>query len=140
MKLFDKAKSLNVIKINSLIGKKAIIEGNISGKGNYKIDGTINGDISIKGDLVLGEKSSVTGNITATNIIVAGKVSGDIEAKSMLVLKNSSTVTGNQKCAKINIEDGSNIVGSCVISGIDSTEFEIEDEVEEKTDFEETVE
>lgn len=120
---FPKFKQSEIIKIDTLIGKKAIIDGDISGKGNFKIDGAVDGNITVAGDLVLGEKSVVTGNISAKNIIIAGKVSGDIEASAQLTIKSTGTIAGKQQCGSLIVEEGSEVVGSCEISGkIDDTD------------------
>ncbi len=126
----------DIIKIDTLLGKRAVIDGNITGKGNYKIDGTVTGDITVKGDLITGEKSVVTGNIVAKNIIIAGKVTGDVEASGQLTIKHSGTISGDQKCGSLIVEEGSSVTGKCEISGTKP-----EDEPEEsKTDNKETEE
>lgn len=117
-------KSSDIIKIDTLIGKRAVIDGDIKGKGNYKIDGTVNGDIKTKGDLVTGEKSVIKGDIVAKNIIIAGKVTGDVEASGQLTIKHTGIITGDQKCGSLIIEEGSNVVGKCEISGNDEEETE----------------
>ena len=131
MKLF-KNKASDVIKIDTLIGKRAAISGDISGKGNYKIDGTVTGDIRIKGDLVAGEKSVITGDITAKNIIIAGTVTGDVEASGQLTIKHSGTITGDQKCGSLIVEEGSNVTGKCEISGKPEDDEPEEAEVKEE--------
>lgn len=114
---FPKFKSTDIIRIDTLIGKKAVIDGDVSGKGNFKIDGVVDGNITIKGDLVMGEKAVVTGNITAKNIVIAGKVAGDITASGQLTIKNTGTINGDQKCGSLIVEEGSSVVGKCDISG-----------------------
>lgn len=131
--LFSKMKQPDVIKISTLIGKKAVIDGDVSGKGNFKIDGVVDGNISIKGDLVMGENAVITGNITAKNIIIAGKVVGDIEASGQLSIKRTGSISGSQKCGSLIVEEGSSVVGKCEISGKTA---EDEDEVSQE-DFEE---
>lgn len=134
-----KIKPSDIIKIDTLIGKKAVVDGDISGKGNFKIDGTVDGSITIKGDLVLGEKSMVTGNVTAKNIIIAGNVVGDIEASGQLTVKSTGIISGQQKCGSLIVEEGSSVVGKCEISG-KSEEDETADNAENEDNETETVE
>ena len=110
-------KSSDIIKIDTLIGKRAIIDGDLTGKGNYKIDGTVTGDVRIKGDLVTGEKSIITGDIVAKNIIIAGTVTGDVEASGQLTIKHTGMITGDQKCGSLIVEEGSRVTGKCEILG-----------------------
>jgi len=143
---FPKLKQTDIIKIDTLIGKRAVITGDITGKGNFKIDGKITGDITIKGDLVTGDKSSVTGNIIAKNIIIAGEVIGDVEASGQLTIKATGSISGDQKCGSLIVEEGSSVVGKCEISG--KIEDDMEDDIpelaeeteEEQIEFEETEE
>lgn len=128
---FPKFKS-DIIKIDTLIGKRAIIDGDIKGKGNYKIDGTVNGDIKTKGDLVTGEKSVITGDIAAKNIIIAGKVTGDVTASGQLTIKHTGIITGDQKCGSLIVEEGSKVAGKCEISGNDDDEDTEENKAEDK--------
>ncbi len=126
----------DIIKIDTLIGKKTIIDGDISGKGNFKIDGTVDGNITIIGDLVIGDQSVITGNVSAKNIIVAGKVAGDITAKGQLCIKSTGSINGNQACGSLIVEEGSNVTGKCDITGNEETALP----KEEPKNFEETVE
>ena len=119
-------KSSDIIKIDTLIGKRAVIDGDLNGKGNYKIDGTVNGEVKVKGDLVTGEKSVITGDIVAKNIIIAGTVTGDVEASGQLTIKHTGMITGDQKCGSLIVEEGSKVTGKCEIIGTDKTESEIE--------------
>lgn len=133
MKLFKKTP--DIIKIDTLIGKRAVITGDITGKGNFKIDGVIDGNITIKGDLVTGDKSIITGNIVAKNIIIAGTVTGDVEASGQLTIKATGSISGDQKCGSLIVEEGSNVVGKCEISG--KTEKDAEEKNEEIEETEE---
>ena len=110
-------KSSDIIKIDTLVGKRAVITGDVNGKGNFKIDGTIDGDVKIKGDLVTGEKSVITGDIVAKNIIIAGTVVGNVEASGQLTIKHTGTITGDQKCGSLIVEEGSKVTGKCEIAG-----------------------
>ncbi len=127
---FPKMKQSDVIKISTLIGKNTVIEGKVSGKGNFKIDGIVESDIEIKGDLVLGDTSLVTGNITAKNIIIAGKVVGNVEAAGQLTIKRTGNISGDQKCGSLIVEEGSSLIGKCEIVG---KGIEIEEDEEEET-------
>lgn len=135
---FPKLKQSDIIKIDTLIGKRAVITGDITGKGNFKIDGTVDGNITIKGDLVTGDKSVITGDIVAKNIIIAGNVIGDVEASGQLTIKATGSISGDQKCGSLIVEEGSSVVGKCEISG--KTEEDIEEKDEEQEEFEETEE
>ena len=128
---FPKMKQSDIIKISTLISKNTVIDGNITGKGNFKIDGVVDADVHIKGDLVMGDTALITGNITAKNIIIAGKVVGNVEASGQLTIKSTGNISGDQKCASLIVEEGSSVVGKCEIVG-KGIEIEEDDEEEPK--------
>ncbi|MEE1042793.1 MAG: polymer-forming cytoskeletal protein [Clostridia bacterium] len=134
---FPKFKQTDIIKIDTLIGKRAVIDGDITGKGNFKIDGTVAGNVTIKGDLVTGDKSTITGDIVAKNIIIAGKVTGNVEASGQLTIKHTGVISGDQKCGSLIVEEGSSLIGKCEISGKTEEENDgIPEEFEDLGDFE----
>ncbi len=134
---FPKFKSSDIIRIDTLIGKRAVIDGDVSGKGNFKIDGAVDGNITVKGDLITGDKSVVTGNITAKNIIIAGNVIGNVEASGQLTIKHTGKISGDQKCGSLIVEEGSSVVGKCEISGkVEEDEADEPEEIAENEELE----
>lgn len=60
-----------------------------------RIDGRINGDITVKGKLIVGEKAVIDGNISAGQLIVFGIIHGDVEVIGKVVLHDNACVNGN---------------------------------------------
>lgn len=117
MNLFKKAKG-NLLRIDTLIGVDTEISGNITGTGNYKIDGSIIGSITVDGDLVISEDASVMGDLSARNIMIEGKVKGNIKASGELVVKDTSEISGEQhQAGRLTVDEGSNFKGNCRITG-----------------------
>jgi cytoskeletal protein CcmA (bactofilin family) len=73
-----------VERITSVLAAGVIWQGNISGSGGVRIEGTFEGQIGLKGMLVVGETGKVTcENVRASNVIVAGAVKGNITAQKV---------------------------------------------------------
>jgi cytoskeletal protein CcmA (bactofilin family) len=73
-----------VERITSVLGAGIIWQGNLSGSGGVRIEGTFEGQIAIKGLLVVGETGKVTcEEVRAANVIVAGAVKGNITAQKV---------------------------------------------------------
>jgi len=87
------------------------ITGNISGPGDLALDGELQGDISIAGLLVIGEKGSVQGKVTAGNIILAGRVRGCVRVEERIEIRSSGRMEGNVACEKIAIAEGAFLDG-----------------------------
>ena len=73
-----------VERITSVLGAGVIWQGSIVGSGGVRVEGTFEGQIALKGLLVVGETGKVTcENVRAANVIVAGAVKGNITAQKV---------------------------------------------------------
>ena len=73
-----------VERITSVLGAGIIWQGSLNGSGGVRIEGTFEGQIAIKGLLVVGETGKVTcEEVRAANVIVAGAVKGNITAQKV---------------------------------------------------------
>ena len=61
--------------INS-ISRGTLIKGNIQANGDFRLDGTLEGNISLNGKLVVGESGLITGNVVCQNASIMGNVIG----------------------------------------------------------------
>jgi cytoskeletal protein CcmA (bactofilin family) len=109
----------NICKINTLLGQETAITGNIIGGGNYKIDGMLIGDIDVTGDVIIVEGATVTGKITAQNVIISGTVNGGIIAHGQLSVKSTAQVCGKHQCKGLVAEEGAVFKSFCFITGED---------------------
>jgi cytoskeletal protein CcmA (bactofilin family) len=107
--------SSEIMKIDTLIGKRTVITGELTAAGNVKTDGIIEGNVKINGDLIVGEDAQINGDISAVNLIVAGAVTGNISAKGQLSLKETASVKGEHTAYSLIADEGSVLVGSCNI-------------------------
>ena len=73
-----------VERITSVLGAGVIWQGNITGSGGVRVEGTFEGQIALKGLLVVGETGKVTcENVRAVNVIVAGAIKGNVTAQKV---------------------------------------------------------
>ncbi len=92
------------------------IKGNLKFSGELTFDGKLDGEITTEGVLNLGEKGSITGNISAQAVVVRGKVNGNITAKEKIDIKSKAEVFGDIKSAKLVIEEGVTFVGKTEVN------------------------
>ena len=88
------------------------IKGNIDSEEDFRIDGAIDGNISCRGKIIIGQNGAITGNITSTNIEIFGQVKGNIICKDTLILRSTSKLAGDIKMQIIEIEPGAQITES----------------------------
>src|SRR5258706_11675046 len=68
-----------VERITSVLGSGVIWHGSINGSGGVRIEGAFEGEIALRGILVIGETGRVTcQNVRANAVIVAGAGRGQI--------------------------------------------------------------
>ncbi len=89
------------------------ISGKLSFDGPTRIDGQVDGEITGKESLTIGETAVVTAQIKAASIIVAGKVSGDIIASQRIEIRPSAKVIGNLTAPVLVVHEGALFEGHC---------------------------
>ena len=73
-----------VERITSVLGSGVIWHGSINGSGGVRIEGAFEGEIALRGMLVIGETGRVTcQNVRANAVIVAGAVRGNITTQKL---------------------------------------------------------
>jgi cytoskeletal protein CcmA (bactofilin family) len=98
-------------RITSVLGAGIIWQGSISGSGGVRVEGTFEGQIALKGLLVVGETGKVScENIRAANVIVAGAVKGNITAQKVEI-RSSGRVWGDIITTAFATEEGAFLRG-----------------------------
>ena len=98
--------------IESLISSGVEIKGDINSQGSIRIDGQVEGNINIKGDLILGEKGKIKGEVKAGNIIIAGKLEGKATAGTRFEIAATGSITGDINATTLIIDEGGTLDGN----------------------------
>jgi cytoskeletal protein CcmA (bactofilin family) len=100
-----------VERITSVLGPGVIWTGTINGTGGVRIEGAFEGQIALRGMLVVGESGRVTcENLRASTVIVAGAVRGNITTQK-LEIRSSGRVWGDVVTSSFVTEDGAFLRG-----------------------------
>ena len=102
----------------TIISRGVRIEGKVSSAGNIRVDGEIQGDISSKSNVVVGESGQVNGQIIADSITIGGKVSGSVKAKDKLTLEASANLKGDLFTKILVVEGGAKFDGKSMMEDI----------------------
>jgi len=97
----------------NLISNGTEITGDIKSEGDIRIDGTLIGNLSTKGKVVIGNTGKVKGEVVCKNSEVCGEVDGKINVSQLLTLKTSSRINGDIITEKLSIEPGARFTGNC---------------------------
>ncbi len=103
-------------KIDSVVGKGTVINGDIEVSGSTKIDGTVNGSISVKDSLIIGKGSVVKGDVRCKSAIIGGKIEGNIVAQEVVEFQSSAQMLGDVICKGLIVQEGVFFEGNCKMS------------------------
>lgn len=101
------------VKITTLLGAGSEVKGDFNAEGSVRIDGTINGNVTITGTLIIGAGGSVSGNVSAQSVMVGGEILGDITASEKTELTSTAKVLGNISTNVIVIDENAIFQGKC---------------------------
>ncbi|MBS4030421.1 MAG: polymer-forming cytoskeletal protein [Clostridiales bacterium] len=104
-------------KILTILSKDAVIDGTLKGCGPVRIDGRVQGDVDIEGDVFIGESAVLEASVKGQNIQVAGRVIGGITAAGCLEIMASGVVEGDVNVQTLQVADGAILHGSCKMRG-----------------------
>jgi cytoskeletal protein CcmA (bactofilin family) len=116
-----KQKQIKNAKVDTLIGPKTRINGDVEFSGGLHLDGYISGNV--KGDpgaatfLSVSEQGGIEGSVIAPNVLLNGIVKGDIEASERIELGAKARVLGNVNYTVIETAVGAQINGKLIHRG-----------------------
>lgn len=102
----------NGYDIETIIGRNTQFKGVVGGEGNIRIDGNLEGEIIVSGDVVIGEQGEVVGNIKAGNILISGIIEGNVQAKNKLEILGTGRLCGDVNATILCISEGAVFKGS----------------------------
>jgi cytoskeletal protein CcmA (bactofilin family) len=98
-------------RVSSVLGPGIHWIGDLHGTGGVRIEGTMQGDIVIKGLVVIGESGKVIcPELKAETVVVAGTVQGNITCQK-LEIRSSGRVWGDVVAVSFSSEDGAFLRG-----------------------------
>jgi cytoskeletal protein CcmA (bactofilin family) len=108
-------------EVRTIVGPDCLFEGNLTiPDGLTRIDGEVVGNIKGNSGLIVGERGSVKGDLSAENVVVYGKVQGNIRARS-LEIRASGRVDGDVQVQELIVEKGAIYNGKCSM-GVEGSE------------------
>jgi cytoskeletal protein CcmA (bactofilin family) len=105
-------------KENFCIPKEMVINGSFLAETSGQIAGTVNGDVLVKGKIVILKDGTVNGDIAADELVVYGKLTGDVRSCSKMVIHSGSVISGNITATEIHTDKDAVIEGLIVKPGM----------------------
>jgi cytoskeletal protein CcmA (bactofilin family) len=101
----------DVSRSEAVIGRATRVRGRVSGDGDLVVDGTIEGDIAIRGDLTIGEGARAASGIEANAVTIRGEVEGDVQARGVVRIESGARVRGDVRGESFSLEEGAEFAG-----------------------------
>lgn len=113
-----KRKPSRSAKIDTLIGAKTRINGDVEFVGGFHLDGYINGNVTAEAGadslLSVSEQGCIEGSVIAPNVLLNGVVKGNIDASNRVELGSKAQVLGNVQYMVIETAVGAQINGKLI--------------------------
>lgn len=103
------------------ISEGTVIVGNITSKGGFRIDGTIEGTVSTPNKVVIGKNGSVKGTLACKDADIEGVMGGKVAIDNLLSIKSTARIEGEVIVGKLAVEPGATFNASCDMKGAAKT-------------------
>lgn len=94
-----------------MIGRSTRVRGRVSGDGDLLVEGTLEGDVTVRGDLVIAEGGRATSTVEADGVTLRGELEGDVRARGAVRIEAGARVRGDIQGESIALEEGAELVG-----------------------------
>jgi len=108
-----KKQSSENAKISTILGKGCVLNGDFNADGSARIDGTVNGNVIVKGKLILGVDGKINGDVQATGALIGGEVIGNIDAPEKMEVSSSAKILGDIKTKVLVVDERAIFQGKC---------------------------
>ncbi len=104
-------------QITTIIAAGAILDGPLTTREGTRIDGTINGNVTVNGSLIVGQEGKILGAVTATNLFLAGEIQGNVSASSGKVeISDTGKLIGDLAAKTLVIDENAVFQGQCTMT------------------------
>lgn len=104
--------------IDTLIGARTELKGDLTFTGGLRIDGKLKGNVTAKGEgnstLILSENALIIGNVTVPHMIVNGTIKGTVRATERIELQPKAEIAGDVYYKVLEVAVGAVINGNMV--------------------------
>jgi cytoskeletal protein CcmA (bactofilin family) len=95
----------------SVLGRGARVRGRVAGDGDLRVEGQIEGEVAISGELTVEEGASVHGDVGASAVVVGGTLRGDVTARGVVTVRATADVEGDLGGAEVSLDEGASFHG-----------------------------
>lgn len=101
------------IRICTIIGAGVNLGGDFTAPESVRIDGCVDGNVTVAGTLIVGANGVINGNVTAESAIIGGDILGNLEVAKKTELIATAKVLGDITTSVIVIDENAIFQGKC---------------------------
>ena len=95
----------------TLVAKDSRLKGELTGTTGVRIEGQVEGNITVDGPVEVAEGAKVQGEVKGRTVKVAGEVIGNIHALQLVELLASASVKGDLHAPSLHVVEGAHLDG-----------------------------
>lgn len=103
--------------LSGFLDQGSHFEGELRFEQSFRVDGKVSGTIRSEGDLVVGEKGEIDGEVRVGRLFVSGVVRGEIHVSKRVSIHARGRVEGEVHAPALVIEEGGVLEGRCAMGG-----------------------
>jgi len=99
--------------VGTFFGAGTKYTGKFEAEGSVQIDGRFDGEVHVRGTLMVGKDGAVNAKVFAQSVVVHGRLEGEVEASGKMELKGGSTFQGDVRSPSFVIQEKAQFEGTC---------------------------
>ena len=107
----ERSRTSETSESTSVLGRGARVRGRVSGDGDLRVVGQVEGGVTLSGELAIDETGSITGDIDAESVTIAGVLLGNVVARGAVMIRAGARVEGNMGGAEVTLDEGASFAG-----------------------------
>jgi len=104
------------VTLHSYVGSNTTIKGNFECKEDFLVEGTVEGNLSSEGLIVLGKDAVVKGEVSAKEAVISGIIVGTVRCSERLEIYESAKIIGTIQAPGLQIAPGAQINARIIMS------------------------
>ena len=93
------------------------LKGDIVSNGFFRIDGTVEGNLSKLSKVVLGKTGVILGQLSCESADIEGRFEGNLNVTGILTLRAKANISGEVVAGKLAVEPGAALNATCLMKG-----------------------
>ena len=102
-------------RVDTILGQGTEFKGTLKAAGTIRVDGIVEGEAAVNGDLIVSESGRLKANIRARHATVAGEIEGDVDLSGRLEITPTGKIYGQITVASLAVTEGGFLSGNCTM-------------------------